>query len=249
MTRDERAELRAAMNEASLLGPESSLRQQVESDVHRAGTWAEEEWMQLLQDDERLRIELRRVDVPDEVKARLKRIPRDLPRRPILSLLRPLLAAAAVLLLVGLPLYWTSRAGAEVDELSLQNIVVMASDDHLNDRHLVVRTEVPDEFVRALQTEVDFEVGMPSTRPEGIFLGGRRCRWAGCSVIYSLWKVHGELQSLIQFCPKQFRLPESMTERVVEFSQPGHPELATSVLIWTENGKGFAQVRSTPGRS
>ncbi|MHC4884933.1 MAG: hypothetical protein ACYTGH_07605 [Planctomycetota bacterium] len=249
MSTSDRSELRAAMNEASLLGPDSSLRHQVESDIQQAGTWAEEEWMDLLKEDELLRLELRRLDAPEGLRARLRRIPKDLPQSRILRFIRPLSIAATVLLLIGTGLFLTPQEEGRIDELALQNIVAMASDDHLNDRRVALNTNDAAELVRALQTEVGFEVGMPTAQPEGVLIGGRRCRWAGCHVIYSLWKSRGKLQSLIQFCPKQFKLPGSMKRRTIEFSQPGHPELATQVVIWAEDGKGFAKVQNSPHRT
>lgn len=63
------------MGEAACLPPEDPLRQQVEAEIARQGEWAEIEWLELLAQDERFRIGLRRVEVPEKLEQTLLTIP------------------------------------------------------------------------------------------------------------------------------------------------------------------------------
>ena len=81
MNADERGSLRRLMYEAALLAPNHPQRREIEEIVAQTGEWAEKEWLELLRYDERLRIELQKTPVPNDLEDRLMDIPHEVPRR------------------------------------------------------------------------------------------------------------------------------------------------------------------------
>lgn len=79
MTPEQREEFRRRMAEAALLPPEHPVRLAVVARVAAADGEIEDEWMRLVQDDERLRVELARVRPPPDLHRRLLTIPAQQP--------------------------------------------------------------------------------------------------------------------------------------------------------------------------
>jgi len=64
-------QLRRAMAEAVALPTDDPARREVLARVREAGDWAQAEWVELVESDERLRMQLSRVEVPEGLARRL----------------------------------------------------------------------------------------------------------------------------------------------------------------------------------
>ncbi len=95
MTSETHEEVRRRMSEAVLLPPSDPLRQSVVERVAATDGPLEREWLELVQDDERLRVELARVKPPrPDLHRRLLDIPAQAQPNAVMSGMRWWIAAA-----------------------------------------------------------------------------------------------------------------------------------------------------------
>jgi len=79
MNEQQQAELRQRMTDAASLAPNDPHRLAVVREVVAAGEWAEREWVDLIANDERIRMDLQRVNTPPTLAARLIQLPDEAP--------------------------------------------------------------------------------------------------------------------------------------------------------------------------
>ena len=72
---DKKKDLRRSMGEAAVLSREDPQRQAIEGKIAREGGWAKQEWLDLLKEDEQMRLELQRVPSISGMEERLLAIP------------------------------------------------------------------------------------------------------------------------------------------------------------------------------
>lgn len=239
MDRSERERLRRLMEEAAALPPDDPARKQVEEAVSTAGRKAEEEWLELLRFDEKLRLCFQRVPAAPRLEDDLLAIPDQKPRRgpfgPVRRRWRPMAVAAALILVVGASSLLVGRGGGKT--AALQNVALLAMGEHMEESALTVETRDPLELQRALAAEIPFPVVIPSMDRRLSLIGGRRCTLGSHTVVYSRWRDGEARYSLYQFRPQEFRIPNT----VEPTSVPGEPGRCR-VRLWTEKGRGYALV-------
>jgi len=247
--------LRRRMAEYAVLPPDHPLRLAVTTEVLAAGHWAEEEWIDLIAGDERLRLDLMRGQPPIALEQRLKNLlesPESFERGGGSigrGTRQALLALAAMVLLVAtLWLWrgWLTLPGAD-DPFEAFSIAVV---EHQRMRRpMIVDTSNPMELQRLLMGTVAFSFYVPDLRQEGYTLvGARPCHINGRDVIQSQWKRDGKVYSLYIFCPTDFQLPDRIDRRTLPAPSGGSSQ-SLQVVFWSGNHCGFAlmpEVAPTP---
>ncbi len=234
-------ELLRLMEEAVILPPEDPQRQAVETAIAGEEAWAKEEWLDLLREDELLRLELRRVSSPAGLEQRLLSIPEEV-RRPGLFVPRWFGVAAAILVFAmgaGLLRHFHKAAGFSEQ---INNIALFAASDHVNNHLLAMKMGDKTAIVTHLSKQVPFKVKIPNL-PSGFqLIGGRKCSLGTRTVVYTRWKWRQIGYSLFQLCPKDFDLPDAFPRQIVSTKGPAMAGEPCEILIWAENGCAYAIV-------
>ncbi len=239
MSTEDQEQLQREMAEAAALPVADPRRQEVMRRVQEVGAWAEDEWVALLDVDERLRVELPRVPTPAGMEERLLAIPKELslPRRGLRR--RRMFAAAALVLVCGglLTLLLRDRDQSQ----QIREIGLIAISDHMSEQHLTIETSDAPTLIAALKPQVHFDIKLPQLGQGFRLLGGRRCTFDRNAVGYTRWERGGHEYSLYQFCPKDFDLPSDFPRRTV-VPDDGQRGVTYDALVWTEKGCAYVLV-------
>lgn len=241
MTSADTERLRRRMGEAAPLPPDNAQRRAVEAEIAETDGWAEKEWLELLREDEQLRLELQRVPVPPGLEERLDAIPGQAPHSSASGLRRWFgLTAAALLIAVTGVLLYVNRMGAQAERL--RSVAALSAEDHFEASELTVKTTERAAVATALSGEVPFKVKTPDLGQGFALLGARKCALDANAVILTRWERDGQTYSLYQFCPTDFDLPLKFRRRIL--TPEGTPSGGNSwqVLLWTEAGCAYALV-------
>jgi len=239
--------LRRAMIEASLLPPGDPRRCEVEAGICREGAWAEDEWLRIHSEDERLRLELRRVETPENLEKRLFSLAQEPAGSGSGRFAVPqwLLRAAAVVLLVvvsgGIILYSNYKRG----QGPLTEIARFAINNHVHNQDVSVITLDPRYLERHLAATVPFEIVMPAVNAQYNLVGGRSSSLGTHPVVYTRWAGREGRCSLFQFRCSDFNLPKQTGKEVIHSSKvdcPGVKGRDCDAVVWSEQGRGYALV-------
>jgi hypothetical protein len=235
MAGSERDRLRRLMGEAAALPPDDDFRREVEAEVSSAGTWVKEEWLALLRFDEEMRLALRRVPVPPQLKHALLTTADTQSRRRRFSwfLSRRVAAVMFVVLIASTALVLRQSS---TNTNSLNKVALLAMSEHFGRGVLSVETRNPSDLERALADQIPFPVVLPDLGENFQLAGGQKCALAKHTVVYSLWRSEGHFHSLYQFQPRDFGLPDTI-ERTTVSGNGG-----CAVTVWTEYGRGYVLV-------
>ncbi|MBI1367103.1 MAG: hypothetical protein GC162_00465 [Planctomycetes bacterium] len=248
-------DLRRRMAECAVLPPDHPMRLEVVSEVLAAGRWAENEWVGLVAGDERLRLDLMRVQPPVALEQRLKNLlesPEAFDRgrwsigrgtqRALIVLAAMVLLAATLWLGFG----WLTPAGAED---RFEDFSIAAVEHQLMHRPMIVETSNPMELQRLLMGTVAFPFHVPDLRPQGYTLiGARPCHINGRDVIQSHWMRDGKVYSLYIFCPPDFQLPDRFDRRTLT-APIGRSSQSLQIVLWSDDHCGFALMPKVPPAS
>lgn len=254
--RDDRELLRQAMAEASLLAADDPVRRQLEQDVARSGEWAQREWLDLIREDEALRITLRQVKVPPGLMTRLLLIPDSVQDRhqthesrwrhwfhAIRATWRGLwLASACLAMAVAAAVIWRPDFPPNEDR-RVETLALLAMQDHLNENNLAVRSAEPRRVESELATSLGFPVRLPELDSRFTLVGGRPCHLGGHLVAFTLWRTPGGgISSLFQFRLSDFGLSTLKRKLVVRSGEPAASGDPCEVTVWPAGEHGYAQV-------
>lgn len=252
---DDRELLRTTMAEASLLPPDDPVRRQLEQDIVRAGDWAQAEWLDLIRADEAMRLDLRQVQLPPGLVSQLLLIPERVPlesagqrtgwlhwlRKLRLPRLRLAAVALVTLMVVGSGLWRLETVSGPA--LQVEELALLASQDHAGEGDLAVRSTDPREVESQLSGLLGFPVRVPALDASFVLVGGRPCKLAGHRVAYTVWKTSdAALSPLLQFRLSDFRLPGPLERRVLRFDSFAGRDAACEVTVWSEEDRGYALV-------
>ena len=212
---------RRLMGESACLPEDDPQRQRVVREVLARGPAAEQQWLALLRDDERLRLALRRVDPPADLEQRLLAIPDQAPVptagwRRRLGLVAMGLAAAVV---VGLVLWQVvvispgGQAGRVPDPVitdAKQRFIALAVRLHEQAPPLSVETSQPGRIETELAGYLPAPIQVPSLGEEYVLVGAVATTLNGRRVVVTRWRHEDQDCSLYQFCPGEFDLPMGM---------------------------------------
>ncbi|MBF0196965.1 MAG: hypothetical protein HQL32_04615 [Planctomycetes bacterium] len=242
MSPEENRAFRREMMEAAFLPASDPKRQRIEDLIAKEQTWAEREWLTLVQEDEKLKLALRKVSTPPGLKEKLEDISEMTIQKPKpFWQRRSWLTVAALFVLTLLISVFSVFNQKHTHSSGFKTIAMMAMDDHLNDNKVVFASDNPESFIHDVSSRVPFAVALPRMSQGLKLLGGRPCRWGDCAIIFSRWDYEGEPISILQFDPEAYNMPKSVaTEEVCcgVFAGQGNAKVAICVV----DGKGFAFV-------
>ena len=243
MTDQQFEQLRRRMDEAACLAMDHPDRRSLVREVTSAGGPIEREWLDLLRQDEQLRLELGRCVVPAGLHDRLRRIPDECSRRPSWLFGPPRWAvaiAAGIMLVVGIWLAAArSESGTKANQLESFATVMTAA--HQARPELSVNTAQWDRLEGELRGRVPFEITRPAVSPNWVLVGGSTTTLDGGTLVYSRWLAGGRNVSVYQFCAKDFGLSCPLTRRELTpaISKAG-PHCR--VVIWTQGHCDYALI-------
>ena len=238
MSRSIPDELTRAMEEAATLAPDDPRRQAVIERVRDAGPAAEAAWLELVDQTERLRLELRRIEVPSGLERDLLELPAAHPRhrQGRVSALRRAAVVVAILALVFGVWFgagpWLGRSEAPASSEAMQHVAALTIRDHRNPDELSVRSKDRDTVAAALRDRTNMPVHLPRLNEQYQLMGGRICELDGQRVIYTRWRRAGRTHSLYQLQRGAFGLPETFAARRMETpAVPGAPT-PHELVLW-----------------
>ncbi len=242
---DENSAMLHRMEQASFLSTEDPIRQKLEAEISIADEGVREQWLQQLHESAQLRLAVNDVPMPPGLQDRLAlELEDEFPslHQPSKKITFRFLMVAAIFVL-GLGIgWWVSGIQGQSSESAIHEVMLMAADDHINDRHLSIETSDPDVLTSTLSKEVDFVLKLPKMKSSAKLIGGRACHWGDCQIIFTLWECEGTQYSLLQFDPNVYHMPSTMNghKTCCDKSIVGHRPL--DVAVWSENGRGYALV-------
>ncbi|MEX2670730.1 MAG: hypothetical protein WD294_01330 [Phycisphaeraceae bacterium] len=237
MNEQERDGLIRRMEEAVLLPAEDAERQQLYREILEAGDWAREHWLELVQHDERMRLELLDVEPPSGMADRLRALAEagpeaSLPKRtdgPILSRRRWLGMAASVAALASAgSVLWFSESRGSLDA-RFHQLGEAVHAHHALPHPVSFASSDPEQVAAHFAGSFAWDVRMP-TMGRGYALDGAKvCELAGEPVLCTQWR-DGQQQryTVFQFCAPDHNLPPTFDRRTVEAAG------RHIVTFWTE---------------
>lgn len=243
MNDEQVAQLRRRMGEAAALPHDDPQRLDVVREIGRSRGPLEREWLELVREDERLRLELARVEPPAHLQQRLLAISREARsgQRWFRRASRWLYAAAAALVLAGFMTWGTLayQSRARVAR-SLDQVATLTMACHESEPQLSIVTSDWQDIWSATHTAVHYPVDRPMLDPAFQLMGGKVMTLGGSKMIYTRWQKDGRVYSLHQLCGKEFGLPLGIPRQEV---RPGSLSKARCrVIVWTENHCDYALV-------
>jgi hypothetical protein len=219
----------------------------MQSDVSNLGPWAEAEWLALLQEGERWRLELTRVELPEGLEERLLRIPSDRRSGAISRMLGiPRLAWAAMAAAVVLAVCaWFVLGDRESQPTPVEALARLAVNDHVETHTLDVRGDAEPAVASGLRDRIPFEIRFPDFGGGLAIEGGRLCTLRSHPVCFTTWRRDGVRLTLLQLRRIDFGLPADLSPTVVapEGTAASRP---LDVLVWTTGEFGYALVADEP---
>ena len=234
------SKLEQEMGEAAALPPDDPRRRALEQRLAGDATSTDQQWRDLLLENDGFRDNLATVEVPKDLEDRLLAVAGDQSQPQLRSWTRwswGLAAAAVLLIVVGVEAVRRYDADAR-----MQTIALLAINNHLN--HLEdhgVQAESGDKrtLEAALAEQVGFEVRVPELDDRLQLSGGRKCKLGTHVVAFTLWRDGGGEYSLFQFQPDRFGLPATIQPTLVHSTQPAATEHTCGAWIWTEGSCGY----------
>ena len=165
------------MGEVAALSPDEPRRRDLENRLANDQTSTDQEWRDLLLENECFRDNLSKVTVkvPDDLEARLLAVA-SVPSRPRVTArwVLGLAAAAVVLLMVG------SQLGRQYTTVSrMRTVALLAINNHLNhleDHHVQAQTPAKRVLAQELTAQVGFRVKVPDLDGRLQIARGRPCK-------------------------------------------------------------------------
>ena len=230
--------LQQEMGEMAALPPDDPRRQALEHRLVNDPTSADQEWRNLLLENECFRDNLPKVDVPDDLEHRLLAVVGNASRRRVSARWGWGLAAAAVVLIV----LSTDFARRYTAASRMRTVALLAINNHLNhleDHGVQAQTNDKRELEAALSAQVGFQVMVPELDDGLQLAGGRKCKLGTHAVAFTLWRDAVGDYSLFQFQPDRFGLPPTIRPTLVRTTGPAGAEHTCGAWIWTEGRYGY----------
>jgi len=238
-------ELRWQMEEAATLPPDAPKRQAVAREVTRLGAEAEAQWLELLQQDEKLRLELRGVDPPNGLHDRLLSEAPPTRARRASPLRRAAIGAAALAILVtvlaGAMRWLPSGEGHQPAALAPRLV-----GDHSSEPALTVRADETTRLIERLRGASELPVHIPHLGDGYRLVGGRICRVDDEPAVYTRWRQGDRLHSLYQFNAEAIALDGSAKPHRVSVPRRDAAGPGYAVVFWPGHECVYALVKQ-PG--
>jgi len=227
-----------AMNEAVLLPDQDPRRLEVMKRVVEAGGEWERQWLDLVAEDQELRLDLQRVSVPAGLADRLRRLPQQAPQSmswPRFRRVASWLSAAAV---IGVGVFWMVGVGSS-PAMAFDRISRFAAKHHAYHKATPMRFSSPRsaELGELMDGLVEFAVRPPDMGAGYRLVGAEICTLDRRQIICTKWELQGRVYTVFQFHAPDFRLPRAFTPRRL-----GPEDAPGAVAFWTEGNCAYAMV-------
>ena len=230
--------LQQEMGEAAALPPDDPRRRDLERRLADDQKSADQEWRDLLLENECFRDNLSAVQVPDDLESRLLTVASKPSRSRMTAKWSWAIAAAAVVLLVlGMQL-----ARRYTTDTRMRTVALLAINNHLNhleDHGVQAQTHERRELEVALTRQVGFQVKLPDLHDGLELTGGRRCKLGTHAVAFTLWRDDVGKYSLFQFQPERFGLRTTIKPTLVRTTQPAGADHTSGAWLWTDGPYGY----------
>lgn len=244
MKGDFTGELRRRMDEVCLLGPEHPDHQEVLTEVAKAGDWAKQEWLNLHQENEHLRIALCEVALPGGLDPRLMEIPATLKQCANPFRLRQSLVAAiaAMLMIAGLIAVILNWPDAAPVEDSMRHVASLVADDHSSHPELTFKASDPSRITAMLEPNAPFPVRLGIPLKGANLVGGRICKFKEGPLVLTRWQTGGQEISMYQLRCADFGLPPNQPQRELNPTFADERPVSCRVTLWTDDQFAYAMV-------
>lgn len=240
--------LERAMEQAAMLSPQDPDRQAVVDRVKAAGPDAEAAWLELVEEDERLRLTLQDVRVPDDLQSTLLEIPTTHTSHGW-AWMRWLSGAAAVVVAATMVTFgvwsWSadSTAGASAD--TARHVAMLTAEDLAAHAPLTIRSSNRAKVASVLQAASGMAVDMPNLGPEYALVGGRVCELNGKRVICTRWLHNGKMHSVYQLDRQAFGLPRALP---AQRFKPTIGQTRYEAVVWSSQRCAYAMICDERGQ-
>ena len=237
--------LRRRMGEVASLPVDDPQRQETVRQILALGPEVEEEWLDLLRDDELIRLALGRADPPTGLEQMLRSIPDQAPSQRVGRFRGALWGsgiAAAIIVALTLWLMVGGRGNALSTGGAKDRLAAMASQLHGLSPALTLETSQPWRIESELDGYLPEPVRVPKLREGFQLVGAIPTMLDGHRVVITRWRCpEGHDCSVYQFCAQDFDLPPRLPrEKLIAAAGPGKPRY--QVVIWNEDHCAYAMV-------
>jgi anti-sigma factor RsiW len=241
MNAEQIEQLRRRMGEVASLLHDDPDRQAVLRQISRIDGPLQREWIDLVQQDERLRLDLGRVTPPPGLQERLLAIQQQhRPRKAWFFRGSRWMAALAASLVLIAGIWATLAIRQHQQAQTLQTIATLTIASHEGRPELSVVSSDWSAIEASLKNNVPFPVELPRLDPNLKLTGGKVMTLAGNKAIYTCWQSGGRTYSLYQFCGKDFGVHFAIPRQTIK------PKIASAspcrVIMWTEDHCDYALV-------
>lgn len=229
-------QLRNDMREAIALPPGDPLRQRVVAAVSGAGGALEREWLELVVEDEKLRMAMARVETPNRLGEKLLAIPAESPspRRAW----NWSMAAAIVFLALAVAGGWRAWEWNARNH-TLNTLALLSINDHFAETPPAIQTSDPGVFAAAVDPGGVKRTRLPDLGGGFTLLGGGKTHLGPVLSICTRWRGPDGEYTLFQFDPAAFNLPADMEKTLFQPRNPAGGRAPCEILVWIEGGSGF----------
>jgi len=235
-------EMRRRMEDASMLPHDDPRRLAVSEEIASAGGWAQEEWLRLQAEPERLRYALREITAPPGLERRLLEIPTGVTRRRR-RLHLPLGAAAVLLVIAAVAIVVSVRSSSSSADQSFMRLASLVVADHAKHPELTVLAVHREQLVSDLQPRAPFEVRLPDASPGGTVLGGRICSFDECPLVLTRWRSGAHESSMYQLRLADFGLPPNLPPKTLTGDDGAMQRIGRCrIRIWSDAEFAYAVV-------
>lgn len=252
---EHRDDLRQRMAECAALDASDPMRRDLLREIVEADQALQQEWIDLIADDERTRLDLIDATPSSSLHRRLQELPDTTPvadapatagsirsrtwTRPLVSMAAAVLIGATIWLALG-PLAPDAQA-ARLDAFG-----AAAVEHHLMGMPMIIQTADVGQLDERLRGTVDFAYHLPDLTKDGYTLvGARPCHLKGKDIIQSQWKRDGKLYSVYVVCPPDFDLPKTIDRCDIGLTKPASDGSRRTVTVWSGGDCVYAIVPET----
>lgn len=238
----ERDELENLMGEMAAQADDELVREEIERQIADK-PWAQEKWRELLRENDCFRKELKHVETPSDLEARLLS---DIVSTPASVTSNPRtgiwIGALATILLVAIGIVFFQSLQNNSRKQTVALLAISNHLDHLEDHGVGALTHQPDELAAELSEIVEFDVLLPNFGERLQLVDGRKCKLGTHTVAFTLWSDKKGYYSLFQFRPSQFGISQTLTPQLVYAKGPAGDEHPCGAWIWTDRSAGYVLV-------
>jgi hypothetical protein len=265
MDKQETEALLQRMSEAAALPAHDPVRIETSRVVVAAGQEFEHQWLEMIAEDERLRLDLLHVDPPAGMRERLLALPQDTEVEQTAQTDRWwMLRAAAVISLLALgswalfgpyeasttPLSTDPPLAFRINQLGRDTMEHVVMHAHKPD-YIQLASNDPAALAKRLDHKVPFDVQIPDFGKAFKLLGANICKVKSKDIVCTHWLKDNVRFTLVQFCRVQCDLPEEFPKQIVtRDNEPYRLNQSDHAIFWSENGSAYALiVHKTPADS